>query len=785
MFRLYTMNNAPKATIDYESRSVITPARVGSWKYSLHPSTEALCMAFRLPYWETGRTGLWHPAFPQVGIPASDDTDLCELFDWIQAGELLEAHNCFFERAMWTNISVPQLGWPTISPWQWRDSAAKAAAHAMHRALEKVGEAMQLAVRKGDDTAMKQMANPRKPIKADYTAWGRQHAPCRMCDGQGRVPTWTQKGEPAAKGVRCVRCDGAGYDRNASLPPFPILWRESRELFEQLFAYVRQDVLAEEAVSDALPDLNEFETRVFVIDQIINERGFQLDGEAVHAALDLIDMECVTLNAELRELTGGAVEKATQRDRMIEWLETQGLKLYDTRKETLDELLDLEPEDNPAPWAQQPLEGPVRRAIELMRILGRSSTAKFVAMRDWACADWRIRGGLLYHGADTGRWSGKGVQPHNFPKFVLDANSKPWKKSQDDLWPILMTRNPERIRQECGISVMAALSHGLRGAITASAGHQLYVADFAGIESRVLLWLADDMQALEVFKRKGRCECGGRVCWRCDNYLDMAYALWPRPLYKDTDVKERGIGKIAVLGLGYQMGAGKFVETAKAGGVTIPEDFVCATCGRASRDHRKVFTHEFDFGDADPESLTAVKIVDAFRTKFWRVKELWADTEAAAIAAVEYDDCVTCGHVTYFMEHGFLYCELPSGRRLAYPDPEIRQTRTSWGAVRDQLTFMGVDAYSNQWKRQNSYGGKLVENNTQAVARDLMAAALVRCEEHPLYVPVLSVHDELIAEAPIGTGDVKEFEHLMSALPEWAAGMPVEAEGWRGARYHK
>jgi DNA polymerase len=343
--------------------------------------------------------------------------------------------------------------------------------------------------------------------------------------------------------------------------------------------------------------------------------------------------------------------------------------------------------------------------------------------------------------------------------------------SQDDLWPILKTRDVNLVRAKYG-KVMEALSHGLRGAITASPGHILYVADYAAIEARVLLWLAEDDGALDVFRNNE------------DIYCYMADDIYGYKTNKTDHPKERGIGKIAVLGLGYQMGPSKFVETCAAGGVTIKEDSECLHCGVVSREHRKVKTHDFEA--ADPDEITAVKVVDAYRSKFWRVKDMWNEQEATAIWAVENEGGeYSAGRVLWQVEGRFLYCTLPSGRKLAYPDPVVEMTTTSWGAERKQLTFMAVNTYNHQWMRQSTYGGMIVENITQAVARDLMADAFMRCEETGIYKPVLTVHDELIAEALAGIGSVHDFEALVAKCEPWAAGLPVAAEGWCGFRYHK
>lgn len=387
-----TTTNTDKATVDFETRSACNIKRSGAWKYSLDPSTQVLCLVYRLPHWEPGVTALWHPAFPQIGMEEHLEVDtLLELLDWIDAGLPLEAHNAFFERAIWTNLLTPRYGFPLPAWDQWRCSAAKAAAHALPRQLADAGAALKLTVQKDDEghKLMLKLSKPRKPRKKEREAW--------VAGGK-------------------------------SLTSLPLLWWEDRSLFERLFAYCRQDVLAEEALSHALSDLSPEETQYYCLDQKMNQRGFQLDTTAVSTALTLIAGESSLLNAELSELTERVVDRATQRDRMKLWLESEGLTLYDTKGSTIDSILSDEDEGDDGgrilgsyelSGGVEALSPRVRRALEILRILGRSSTAKYETMQAWACPDGRVRGGLLYHGATTGRWSGAGVQPHNFPKLAV------------------------------------------------------------------------------------------------------------------------------------------------------------------------------------------------------------------------------------------------------------------------------------------------------------------------------------------------------------------------------
>ena len=681
--------NAPTACVDFETRSACSIRACGAWRYSVDSTTEILCLAYSLPFWDGGRTELWHPAFLHLGIQESPIP--ADLFEWITDGGLVCAHNVQFEEYIWSNIATPRFSWPVVPMSSWRCSAAKAAAHALPRALEDACTALKLSVSKDvvGHKAMVKASKPRKSRKAERELWA----------------------------------------KTGQTPPTP-LWHESRELFETIWAYCRQDVLAECALSDALPDLSPHETDVFLMDLAVNLRGFQLDPWAVAQALTLIEEETAILNSELAVITNGVVKKATQRAQMITWFNSQGVVMENTQKATLDAMMEF---GDVGPGVEMTV--PVQRALEIVRALGRSSTAKYQKMSDWADPrDWRVRGSILYHGASTGRFSGRGVQPHNFPRGSVKDMEKLWKTLQDAQRPT--------IEAEYG-SVMAACADGLRGAIVACPRHVLYVADYAAIEARVVLWLADDQAGLDLF-RSG-----------ADIYCSMADSIYGYSVNKATHPTERGVGKVAILGLGFQMGAPRFqAAVLTMAGIIIDDELAQAT-------------------------------VNAYRERFWRVKALWADTQEAAMTAVSSKRPERCGYTTWVREGIFLYCVLPSGRRLAYAFPQIKATVTSWGETRPALTFMGVDPLTRQWKRQSTYGGSLVENVTQSVARDLMAEGMMRIEASADYELVLSVHDETVAESVQGTGSVQEYERLLTELPDWAAGCPIAAEGFTTFRYKK
>lgn len=647
------------ATIDFETRSLADLKRVGAYAYSIHPSTEIMCMSWRVG---DGPIATWRPE--DVNLPE-------ELVDHVTGGGRIEAHNAFFERCIWENV-MGRL-WPVPRPDQWECSASKAAALSLPRALGNATAALNLSERKDDD-GRKAMMKLSRPYKGEL-----------------------RDGTP--------------------------------EELERLHAYCEQDVRSEAALSDALPELSELERRVWLLDQKINMRGIAVDQGMLRGALTVAAESKVALDAELRELTGGRVERATMRAAILAWVNGEFKKgtpaLPDTKGTTVDEW--LERDDLPAG---------ARRVLELLRAANRTSTAKYRAVEERLGPDGRIRDLFMYHAASTGRWGGRGFQPHNLPRGEV----KDWDGAADDI------RQGDRdwLRTMHG-DEMKLLSHALRGVIVAPEGKEFIVADFSAIEARMLLWLADDAHGLDVF-RAGE-----------DIYVDMAQDIYGVRLAKNVTKDQRFIGKQAILGLGYGMGPPKFKVNCAKYDVDITEEF-------------------------------SKKTVKTYREKYRKVKDFWWSLNEAAMDATRTPGRrLDVGRVAYGVTGGFLKCRLPSGRKLSYCRPKIGLRPMPWDRtdLRPALVFLGVDSTTTRWTGQDTYGGKLCENAVQAAARDILAEAMLRVEAVDPYEIVLHVHDEAVTEVPEGEGSVKELEAIMSELPAWAEGCPIGAEGWRGRRYKK
>lgn len=295
---------------------------------------------------------------------------------------------------------------------------------------------------------------------------------------------------------------------------------------------------------------------------------------------------------------------------------------------------------------------------------------------------------------------------------------------------------------------LSVISDCLRGFIVAKSGHTFYAADFSAIEARVLAWLAGEEKVLEVFRTHGK-------------IYEAAAADIYGVFMEDVTKEQRQIGKVAVLALGYQGGVGAFQQMAKAYNVKV-------------------------------SNAAADEIKFAWREKHKRIVQYWYNLESTAIAAVQnpgrkFKAGAPGRECTYLKNGSFLWCQLPSNRALCYPYPKIELIETPWGQEKEGLTYMSEGSQSRKWERQKAYGGLLAENNTQAVARDVLAEAMLRVEAAG-YPIVLHVHDEIVAEVEddiFSSASLKEFENLMAQVPAWAEGLPISVEGWEGKRFRK
>ncbi len=649
-----------------------------------------------------------------------------ELFSWIQYGATIAAHNAFFEQCIWKNVCTPKMGWIPVPDNNWMCTLAKASAHALPRALGQCGEALGLKITKDAEGSrvMQKLTKYRTPTK----------------------------------------------NNPSTIPGTP-------EEYRILYRYCMTDVAAEREIDHALRDLNPKEQKLWLLDQRINFRGVKVDRAACFAALEHIAYQKQEFDKCAAELTGGAVTAFSQRDRLLKWINDSGEHLAGMDKKSVKDKL-----------ADALMGEKVREVLEMRNEATRSSTAKYEAMLRMSDEqDWRARGNLIYHGASTGRFAGTGIQLHNLAKGKAPFDKKDSDEEQNrKVWEAvgeLSALSPQDFSDKHEFP-MQRLSSLIRSTIMSENGYEFHVADYNAIEARVVMWLAGEMEALAGF------DSGVGI------YKDMASTIYAKPAEIISD-DERQLGKTIVLGGGFGMGFFKFLLTCHAWGIKLPSEMVAEVISRNyndlhwrvtryfedDRNRKKLWESGLSLEEHLGQLMFANQIVTSYRAKFPKIVQFWADMENAAVNAVyNTGSVIRCGKLSWLSDGQFLWLKLPSGRNLAYYSPRL-EMKEKFGNQQMTLTFMTVDSITRKFVRRASYGGLLVENATQAVARDIMGEAMVRVEEAGFPV-ILTVHDEVISEVPYGRSN-KEFCELLSTRPEWASDLPLAVAGWSGTRYKK
>ncbi len=503
---------------------------------------------------------------------------------------------------------------------------------------------------------------------------------------------------------------------------------EKWELFKQ---YNQQDVVTEMEIERRLsfwPVPDEIQ-RQWEQDITINERGVGLDTQLVEGALECSEITTARLTKEAVSLSG--LDNPNSVSQLTSWLENEtGFEIDSLTKSTVSGLLNrnLESEN-------------VRRMLEIRQELGKTSVKKYAAMETAVCEDNRVRGLLQFYGANrTGRWAGRIIQPQNLPRTRLHgaelSAARSWvKKREVDKIDLLAGPVPD------------ILSQLIRTALVPAPGKRFIDADFSAIEARVIAWLAGEEWVLDVFRTHGKI------------YEACASQMFGVPIEKikkgNPEYELRQKGKVATLALGYQGSTGALINMG-ALEMGIPEEEL-------------------------PD------IVQRWRASNKRIQDLWYSMENAAVDTVKTGRTNAVRGLLLRIEGNreryFLTIQLPSGRKLFYAQPKLGQNRFG----RESLQYLGMNQTTKKWEAIETYGGKLVENCVQAVARDCLAENIGKLEASGCPV-VFHVHDEVIIEKDISGPAEKELERvcgIMSQPIPWAPGLPLNADGWVGDYYTK
>lgn len=562
--------------IDIESFSEEDLRASGVYRYAEHGSTEILvvCYAFDddpvctwvpdddLPSEIVAHMECYHDTHGGEFISGAQ----CpfELAEYVESGRALAAHNAGFERVMLNGHPGQKIGFPRTEIEQWKCTAAKAAAHSLPRFLEGACKALGTLDQKSVSGrgVMLQLAKPRR--KKDEPRW---------------VP------------------------------------RSAPDKFIALYEYCVDDVAAERALDNDIPDLPPAEQKVWEMDQRINDRGVTVDLESVHHVIHLVVEYKQGLAEECRELTGYS---PSQTAKIAEWIRDQGYDIANLQAPTIDTAL----KDPECPKK-------VKKALKLRRLTAMNAPAKYDAMVACAGADNRIRGMFMYHGASTGRWSSRLVQLQNLHRgFLPDPEVAIEAYAERDLdWLCaLYDENPMKI-----------FVSTIRGMLTAAPGKELICCDYKAFEGRALAWLADDQNKLEIYRSHGMV------------YEDTVARLFdlPRDLESLARMKTENYsrymqGKTTELACGYQSWVAGLMGMAETFRVDLDEE-------------------------------RAQWLANAWRERHPEIVKFWGDLNRAAVAAIGAPGrAFKAGkHLSFVVQGRFLYMVLPSKRRLAYFLPEV------------------------------------------------------------------------------------------------------------------
>ena len=646
-----------KSSCDIETFSDVDLIRCGVYKYADSPNFEMLLFAYAV---DDGDVHI-------IDIAGGEELPE-EIIQVIKSDTVVKtAYNAQFERVCLSRyLKLPEGEY--LNPQSWYCTAVQAAELALPLSLADVGSVLGLERQKMTEgkELIKYFCVPCKPTKSNGNRT--RNRPC--------------------------------HDINK--------W----ETFKK---YCMRDVDVERQIAYKLKmyPISDEEHRLYVLDQIINDRGVLVDCELAKQAVKLNSIQSAVAVEQAYMITG--LENPNSVTQLKQWLKENGVEIESMSKKAVKSLADE-------------TDGDVSKMLKLRLLMAKTSVKKYEAVIRSVCSDNRVHGMMRFCGANrTGRWSGNILQPQNLPQNHLPDLTL----ARD----IVKDGDFEMLDMMFG-NVPNVLSELIRTVLIPKPNHRFIVADFSAIEARVLAWIAGEQWRIDTFKNGG------------DIYCASASKMFKVPVEKNgVNGELRQKGKISELACGY------------GGSVGALKNMGAVEMGVQENELQGLIN---DWRNANPH-----------------IVRFWYEVGNAAMKAIKEKTTVPLGKLVFAYERGILFIRLPSGRRLSYIKPRIGTNR--FGG--DSITYMGINS-AKKWDRLETFGGKLTENIVQGTARDLLANALINAANAG-YDTVFHVHDEIICEVPNGYGSVDELCRLMCIKPEWADGLPLNADGFECEYYKK
>ena len=509
--------------------------------------------------------------------------------------------------------------------------------------------------------------------------------------------------------------------------------------YEEFKKYCINDVKVERSIRKILEKvkLPESEQKLWQLDQEINDRGVLVDSKLLNNAIYYDNYFKNILIEKLKTITN--INNPKSNNQMKDYLNSLGLNVNSLSKESVESLL------NSDEVKKNPHYEKIKEVLHLRKMLNKTSTKKYESMKRCMCDDERIRGLFQFYGANrTGRWAGRLVQVQNLPQNKINNLEKVREKIRNDIIKDFPSRKKEfnknlNLNLYNNENLSSLLSQLIRTTFIPKKNHRFIIADFSAIEARIIAYLSNEKWRIDVFNTHGKIyEASASKMFKVDI----------NEITKESELRQKG--KIAELALGYQGGVGALVSMGA-----------------------------YNMNLCESE---LIEIVKAFRSSNPNIVKLWNNAQKAFIEAVKNKSVVHIDkNISFIYEGNILFIKLPSGRRLSYIRPKIDYDNIFNKYI---ITYEGIDPTTKKSKRLTTYGGKLVENIVQAIARDVLAQAMINLKNHGFNI-VMHVHDEIVLEVEENVSSIEEICEIMCKENKYLKGLKLKADGFESKYYKK